>query len=172
MLIDWFTVGAQALNFLLLVWLLKRFLYQPILDAISAREQRTALQLADAAAALPLMTDLPIGVNAGGADVWADRDLFARDFTVGAPPDLFNTLGQDWAQPPWHPQQLRARAYAPLIAQAATLLNPAGILVLELGHNSADRVSSLLAAREWTSMVITNDLAGISRVASAQRNSR
>jgi len=50
MLIDWFTVGAQALNFLLLVWLLKRFLYQPILDAISAREQRTALQLADAAA--------------------------------------------------------------------------------------------------------------------------
>jgi 4-alpha-glucanotransferase len=73
-------------------------------------------QLADAAAALPLMTDLPIGVNAGGADVWADRDLFARDFTVGAPPDLFNTLGQDWAQPPWHPQQLRARAYAPLIA--------------------------------------------------------
>ena len=62
--------------------------------------------------------------------------------------------------------------YAPLIAQAATLLNPAGILVLELGHNSADRVSSLLAAREWTSMVITNDLAGISRVASAQRNSR
>ena len=62
--------------------------------------------------------------------------------------------------------------YAPLIAQAATLLKPAGILVLELGHNSADRVSSLLAAREWTSMVITNDLAGISRVASAQRSSR
>jgi F-type H+-transporting ATPase subunit b len=50
MLIDWFTVGAQVLNFLLLVWLLKRYLYQPILDAISAREQRIELQLADAAA--------------------------------------------------------------------------------------------------------------------------
>ena len=34
MLIDWFTVGPQALNFLVLVWLLKRFLYHPILDAI------------------------------------------------------------------------------------------------------------------------------------------
>jgi F-type H+-transporting ATPase subunit b len=48
MLIDWFTVGAQALNFLVLVWLLKRFLYQPILDAIDAREQRIAKELADA----------------------------------------------------------------------------------------------------------------------------
>jgi len=49
-LIDWFTVAAQALNFLVLVWLLKRFLYQPVLDAISAREARIAKQLADAAA--------------------------------------------------------------------------------------------------------------------------
>lgn len=48
MLIDWFTVGAQVLNFLILAWLLKRFLYHPILDAIDAREQRIAQELADA----------------------------------------------------------------------------------------------------------------------------
>lgn len=48
MLIDWFTVGAQLLNFLILVWLLKRFLYKPILHAIDAREQRIATELADA----------------------------------------------------------------------------------------------------------------------------
>jgi len=48
MLIDWFTVGAQALNFLLLVWLMKRFLYKPILHAIDAREKRIAAELADA----------------------------------------------------------------------------------------------------------------------------
>ena len=50
MLIDWFTVGAQALNFLILVWLLRRFLYKPILNAIDAREKRIAAELADAAA--------------------------------------------------------------------------------------------------------------------------
>ena len=49
MLIDWFTVIAQVVNFLILVWLLKRFLYHPILDAIDAREQRIAKELADAA---------------------------------------------------------------------------------------------------------------------------
>ena len=48
MLIDWFTVGAQALNFIILVWLLKRFLYKPILNAVDAREQRIAAELADA----------------------------------------------------------------------------------------------------------------------------
>ena len=48
MLIDWFTVGAQALNFIILVWLLKRFLYKPILNAVDARENRIAAELADA----------------------------------------------------------------------------------------------------------------------------
>lgn len=47
-MIDWFTVGAQALNFLILVWLMKRFLYQPILHAIDEREKRIAKELADA----------------------------------------------------------------------------------------------------------------------------
>lgn len=50
MLIDWFTVGAEAINFLILMWLLKRFLYQPILAAIDSREQKIAAELADAAA--------------------------------------------------------------------------------------------------------------------------
>ena len=50
MLIDWFTVGAQALNFVILVWLMKRFLYVPVLDAIDAREKRIATQLGDATA--------------------------------------------------------------------------------------------------------------------------
>lgn len=49
MLLDWFTVGAQALNFLILVWLLKRLLYKPILAAIDARERRIARELAEAA---------------------------------------------------------------------------------------------------------------------------
>jgi release factor glutamine methyltransferase len=62
--------------------------------------------------------------------------------------------------------------YAPLIGQAAALLKHGGILVLELGHLSAEHVSQLLSAPEWKSVAILNDLAGIPRVASAQRNSK
>ncbi len=50
MLIDWFTVVAQAINFLILVWLLKRFLFKPILHAIDEREKGIANQLAQAEA--------------------------------------------------------------------------------------------------------------------------
>lgn len=48
MLIDWFTVGVQALNFVILAWLMKRFLYKPILDAIDAREKRITTEFAAA----------------------------------------------------------------------------------------------------------------------------
>lgn len=64
MLIDWFTVVAQALNFLILVWLLKHFLYKPILDAIDAREKRIAAELADA--------------DAKKAEARQERDAFRR----------------------------------------------------------------------------------------------
>jgi F-type H+-transporting ATPase subunit b len=48
MLIDWFTVAAQIVNFLLLVWLLKHFLYSRIIRAIDARESKIAARLAEA----------------------------------------------------------------------------------------------------------------------------
>ena len=49
MLIDWFTVGAQVFNFLILIYLLKRFLYKPILKAMDRREERIAERLREAA---------------------------------------------------------------------------------------------------------------------------
>ena len=48
MKINWFTVIAQFVNFLILVWLMKRYLYKPILNAIDEREKKIAAQLADA----------------------------------------------------------------------------------------------------------------------------
>jgi F-type H+-transporting ATPase subunit b len=48
-LIDWFTVAAQIINFLVLVYLLKRFLYKPVVKAMDEREQRIAGRLKEAA---------------------------------------------------------------------------------------------------------------------------
>ena len=48
MQINWFTVIAQIINFLVLVWLMKKYLYQPILQAIDEREKKIAAELADA----------------------------------------------------------------------------------------------------------------------------
>jgi 4-alpha-glucanotransferase len=72
-------------------------------------------QLAAAAGEIGLVHDLPVGVQADGADAWAWQDVFARDVSVGAPPDPFNRAGQDWAVPPFDPWRLRAAGYEPFI---------------------------------------------------------
>lgn len=48
MQIDWLTVAAQIVNFLVLVWLLQRFLYRPITEAMARREERIESRLAEA----------------------------------------------------------------------------------------------------------------------------
>lgn len=48
MQIDWITVSAQIVNFLILVWLLKHFLYQPVMTAMERREQRISDRLNEA----------------------------------------------------------------------------------------------------------------------------
>ncbi|HET9692283.1 MAG TPA: 4-alpha-glucanotransferase [Acidimicrobiales bacterium] len=83
-------------------------------------------QLATAGAAGPLMQDLAIGVAAGGADAWVWRDTFATGMRVGAPPDEFNTLGQDWGLPPWDPWKLRAARYEPFVETVRAGLRHAG----------------------------------------------
>lgn len=60
-------------------------------------------QLKDAGGNAGLIQDLPVGVNPDGADPWIFSGAFADGFTVGAPPDPFNSNGQDWGIAPLHP---------------------------------------------------------------------
>ena len=48
MLIDWFTVIAQIINFIVLVWLLKRFLFKPVLKAVEERQTKVSQQISEA----------------------------------------------------------------------------------------------------------------------------
>ena len=73
-----------------------------------------------------LIADLAIGVDAGGADAWIWQDSFAPGMRVGAPPDEFNTLGQDWGLPPWDPWRLRAGDYEPFVQTVRAGLRHAG----------------------------------------------
>ncbi len=81
-----------------------------------ADEQLAAAQHAARTAGMRhgLIGDLAVGVHPGGADAWAHRELLVAGFSVGAPPDGFNQLGQDWGQPPWHPRELAGAGYRPL----------------------------------------------------------
>ncbi len=96
-------------------------------------EQLEAAQSAARSAGMPIgiLHDLAVGVDAGGADAWAYQHLFAAGMSVGAPPDAFNQRGQDWGQPPWHPQRLAASGYAPYRDMLRHVLRHAGGLRLD-----------------------------------------
>jgi F-type H+-transporting ATPase subunit b len=70
--IDWWTLGLQTVNVLILVWLLKRFLYQPVMRAITARQRAAESLLADAQAARD-------AAAAGAAALKAQSDGFAAE---------------------------------------------------------------------------------------------
>ena len=72
-------------------------------------------QLAAASAPVGLVQDLAVGVDPAGADAWLWQEVFAPEVRVGAPPDEFNTRGQDWGLPPFDPWRLRLALYEPLI---------------------------------------------------------
>ncbi|MDE3721491.1 4-alpha-glucanotransferase [Nocardiopsis sp. N85] len=96
---------------------------QWILDEQLAHAQSTARA---GGMDIGVVHDLAIGVQAGGADAWMFGDALVQGLHVGAPPDEFNSLGQDWGQPPWHPRRLARLGYGPLRQILGQALRNAG----------------------------------------------
>ncbi|MGK5171942.1 4-alpha-glucanotransferase [Geodermatophilus sp. CPCC 205761] len=89
------------------------------------------LQLSAATEGMTVIQDLPIGVAGGGADAWTWQDVLATGASVGAPPDAFNSQGQDWGSPPLIPWQLRASDYEPFIQSIRATMAGAGGLRID-----------------------------------------
>ncbi|WP_159619718.1 4-alpha-glucanotransferase [Arthrobacter zhaoguopingii] len=88
--------------------------------------QEAQLEATDAGMAIGIVHDLAVGVHPSGADAWALRDVLAQGISVGAPPDMFNQHGQDWSQPPWHPERLAESGYAAFRDMLRNILRHAG----------------------------------------------
>lgn len=58
-----------------------------------------------------LYFDLPLGVHRDGYDTWRERAAYVEGVSVGAPPDTFFPLGQNWGFPPPHPRRIREQGY-------------------------------------------------------------
>nr|MDQ6910280.1 4-alpha-glucanotransferase [Actinomycetota bacterium] len=87
---------------------------------------RIDVQLAAAATEITLVSDLAVGFDPNGADAWEFQDVLAAGVSVGAPPDAFNTAGQDWGLSPFDPDALRAVGYRPFIETLRAAFGHAG----------------------------------------------
>ncbi|WP_104181298.1 4-alpha-glucanotransferase [Arthrobacter sp. B0490] len=88
--------------------------------------QEAQLEATDAGMPIGVVHDLAVGVHPSGADAWTLQDVLAAGISVGAPPDMFNQHGQDWSQPPWHPERLAASGYAAFRDMLRNILRHAG----------------------------------------------
>lgn len=78
-----------------------------------------------------LYRDLAVGVDPEGSDAWSEQDVVIAGMHVGAPPDPFNMLGQDWGLPPLSPRALQEKAYEPFIAILRANMRHAGALRID-----------------------------------------
>ncbi|WP_460801595.1 4-alpha-glucanotransferase [Nocardioides pacificus] len=88
------------------------------------------VQLRSATGRTTVIQDLPIGVSGSGSDAWAWQDVLADAMTVGAPPDMLNSTGQDWGSPPLVPWRLQLAEYEPFIdAVRGTIAGAGGLRI-------------------------------------------
>ena len=78
-----------------------------------------------------LYLDFPLGVNPGGYDAHRYRHVFANGVSVGAPPDLFFTKGQNWGFAPFDPDAIRADRYQYFRKAIRNHVSHAGILRID-----------------------------------------
>ena len=94
------------------------------LDLVQRRAQELGMPIG-------LYFDLALGADRGGAEVWSDRESYATDASIGAPPDEFNPRGQDWGLPPYSPRALRAAGYRPFVELLRANMPQGGALRLD-----------------------------------------
>jgi 4-alpha-glucanotransferase len=115
---------------------LHRWIQQRAVEQLDAAQQAAR----DAGMAIGVVHDLAVGVDPGGGDTWLLPGDLAIGATVGAPPDPFGQLGQDWGFPPFRPGRLAETAYRPFrqVVRAA------------LGHGGGLRVDHVMGLfRLW-----------------------
>ncbi|MCD6681322.1 MAG: malto-oligosyltrehalose synthase [Burkholderiaceae bacterium] len=93
--------------------------------------ERAATHCRERGMAIGLYRDLAVSVDRAGSDSWSFARCYAMQASVGAPPDDFNLLGQDWGLPPFAPDALRARGHEPFVLALRSNMRHAGALRID-----------------------------------------
>lgn len=115
-----------------------RAAHETMVDFHRWLQYETHRQLGEAAARartlgmrIGVYQDLAIGTNPGGSDTWSYPDLFLRGASVGAPPDPYSAIGQNWGLPPMDPRALKAQGYRYWIQLLRRAFEHAGALRID-----------------------------------------
>lgn len=85
----------------------------------------------EAGMAVGLYRDMAVAVHPGGAMAWGSPGVMLRGASIGAPPDDFNLLGQNWGLTGPSPEGLREAAYEPFIAAVRANMRHSGAIRID-----------------------------------------
>ena len=92
--IDWWTLALQTVNVLVLIWLLTRFFFRPVVDMVAKRQEEANKLLADAAAARREAADARADADRARAEIDAERERLIAEARKSASIEKANLLAQ------------------------------------------------------------------------------
>jgi F-type H+-transporting ATPase subunit b len=133
---DWWTLGLQTVNFAVLVWLMRRFLYQPVLRMLDARHVEIEAQYAEAHAAEAKAKNELISIEAKFKDIANERETMLQTAAIQA---------EEAAKARRAEAEVEAAAFVEaarksLAAERSMVLSEARNLALDLGLDIARRL--------------------------------
>lgn len=106
--------------------------YFEFLQWVADRQLRRCKDLvAELKMPVGLYIDLAVGVKPDGFDAWNNQIAITRDLSVGAPPDLLNTAGQDWGLAAFSSAGLEATLFQPFRDMLAAAMRYAGAIRID-----------------------------------------
>lgn len=100
--------------------------YQLFLQWLAARSAEAAQKAARRTMRIGIIADIAVGMDPAGSHAWSAPQDLLRGLHVGAPPDIFNTRGQDWGLTTLSPRALHLAGYTPFIATLRAAMRYAG----------------------------------------------
>jgi F-type H+-transporting ATPase subunit b len=92
--IDWWTLALQTVNVLILIWILARFFFRPVVKIVAKRQEEANKLLADAAAARQEAADARGDAVKACAEICAERDRLIAEARKSAQMEKANLLAQ------------------------------------------------------------------------------
>jgi F-type H+-transporting ATPase subunit b len=134
MRIDWWTLALQTINVLILIWILGRFFFRPIMDIVAKRQQEANKLLADAASAREQAAEAHAAAAKASADIAGERERMLAEARDAAQIEKRNLLAQSAEEI----AKLREKAEAAIArersAAEAAVVEHASMLSIEIAE--------------------------------------
>jgi F-type H+-transporting ATPase subunit b len=143
--IDWWTLALQTVNVLVLIWILARLFFRPIVDIVSKRQEQANKLLADAAAARQEAADDRADTDKARAEIGAERDRLIAEARKSAQIEKVNLLAQSSQEIAKLHSEAEAAMARDRIAAEQAIIARASELSVEIAQRLLGRLPSKLA---------------------------